>query len=63
MIGPRKIKAEHQITRENVDSILQQALVEVFDQVLECAGVFKIIKMEKLVVKKFTKALVSEVDK
>ena len=41
MIGPRKIKAEHQITRENVDSILQQALVEVFDQVLECAGVFK----------------------
>ncbi len=37
----KKIKAEHKITAENVDEVLHQALVEVFDQVLECAGVFK----------------------
>ena len=59
----KKIKAEHQITRENVDSILQQALVEVFDQVLECAGVFKNNKDGEAGWQKFTKALVSEVDK
>ena len=59
----KKIKAEHQITIENVDSILQQALVEVFDQVLECAGVFKNNKDGEAGWQKFTKALVSEVDK
>ncbi|GIL32704.1 galactose-1-phosphate uridylyltransferase [Lactobacillus paragasseri] len=59
----KKIKTEHQITRENVDNILQQALVEVFDQVLECAGVFKNNKDGEAGWQKFTKALVSEVDK
>lgn len=59
----KKIKAEHQITRENVSSILQQALVEVFDQVLECAGVFKNNKDGEAGWQSFTKALVSEVDK
>lgn len=36
-----KIKAEQNITAENVDAVMQQALVEVFEQVLQDAGVFK----------------------
>ena len=59
----QEIKANHQITSENVDSILQQALVEVFDQVLECAGVFKNNENGGAGWQKFTEALVSEVDR
>lgn len=59
----QEIKANHQITSENVDSILQQALVEVFDQVLECAGVFKNNENGEAGWQKFTEALVSEVDR
>ena len=59
----QEIKANHQITSENVDSILQQALVEVFDQVLECAGVFKNKENGEAGWQKFTEALVSEVDR
>lgn len=36
-----QLKENNEITDENVESILQQGLVEVFDNVLECAGVFK----------------------
>ena len=54
----QEIKANHQITSENVDSILQQALVEVFDQVLECAGVFKNNENGEAGWQKFTEALV-----
>ena len=59
----QEIKANHQITSENVDSILQHALVEVFDQVLECAGVFKNNENGEAGWQKFTEALVSEVDR
>ncbi len=37
----KKIKAENKITKDNVEEILHQSLVEVFEKVLECAGVFK----------------------
>ena len=59
----RKLKADSQITKENVDSILQQALVEIFDQVLECAGVFKNNEDGEVGWQKFTDALISEVDR
>ena len=59
----QEIKANHQITSENVDSILQQTLVEVFDQVLECAGDFKNNENGEAGWQKFTEALVSEVDR
>ncbi len=59
----RKLKADSQIAKENVDSILQQALVEIFDQVLECAGVFKNNKDGEIGWQKFTDALISEVDR
>lgn len=36
-----KIKAEQNITAENVDEVMEQSLVEVFEQVLQDAGVFK----------------------
>lgn len=36
-----QIKAEQNITAKNVDAVMQQALVEVFEQVLQDAGVFK----------------------
>lgn len=36
-----RIKSEENITKENVDQVMQQALVEVFEQVLQNAGVFK----------------------
>lgn len=36
-----QIKAEQNITADNVDAVMQQALVEVFEQVLQDAGVFK----------------------
>lgn len=36
-----QIKAEQNITAENADAVMQQALVEVFEQVLQDAGVFK----------------------
>lgn len=37
----KKVKASQQISADNVQQVLQQALVEAFDQVLACAGVFK----------------------
>ena len=36
-----KIKSEQNITKNNVDQVMEQALVEVFEQVLQDAGVFK----------------------
>lgn len=36
-----QIKAEQNITAENADAVMQQSLVEVFEQVLQDAGVFK----------------------
>lgn len=36
-----QIKAENEITSANVDTVMEQALVEVFEQVLQDAGVFK----------------------
>ncbi|MDY5593498.1 MAG: UDP-glucose--hexose-1-phosphate uridylyltransferase, partial [Limosilactobacillus reuteri] len=36
-----KIKSEQNITKDNVDQVMEQALVEVFEQVLQDAGVFK----------------------
>ena len=36
-----KIKSEQNITKVNVDQVMEQALVEVFEQVLQDAGVFK----------------------
>lgn len=36
-----EIKANNQINDNNVNEILQQALIEVFEKVLQCAGVFK----------------------
>lgn len=59
----KKIKVEHKITAENVDEVLHQALVEVFDQVLECAGVFKNDEDGEAGWQKFTEALVNEVNK
>ena len=59
----RKLKTDSQITKENVDQILQQALVEIFDQVLECAGVFKNNEDGEIGWQKFTDALISEVDR
>ena len=59
----RKLKIDSQITKENVDQVLQQALVEIFDQVLECAGVFKNNEDGEIGWQKFTDALISEVDR
>lgn len=59
----RKLKSDSQITKENIDSVLQQALVEIFDQVLECAGVFKNNEDGEIGWQKFTDALISEVDR
>ena len=36
-----QIKAQQDISADNVDAVMQQALVEVFEQVLQDAGVFK----------------------
>lgn len=36
-----ELKQNNQITRANVEDILHQGLVEVFEEVLQCAGVFK----------------------
>lgn len=37
----KEIKVKNKITQDNVEDILHQSLVEVFENVLECAGVFK----------------------
>ncbi|MDE7049349.1 MAG: UDP-glucose--hexose-1-phosphate uridylyltransferase [Lactobacillus sp.] len=58
----KKIKSEHKITEENVDEVLHQALVEVFDQVLECAGVFKNNQDGEQGWQLFTDALVEKID-
>ena len=36
-----QVKAENEISWDNVDQVMQQSLVEVFEQVLQDAGVFK----------------------
>lgn len=36
-----ELKQNNEITSQNVDQVVQQALVEVFEKVLQCAGVFK----------------------
>lgn len=37
----KQIKQNNDITQDNVSAVLRQALIDVFDQVLTCAGVFK----------------------
>lgn len=58
-----KLKKEHEINPENVNDVLKQALVETFDQVLECAGVFKNNQDGEAGWELFTNALVKEMDK
>lgn len=36
-----ELKQNNQITAANVENVLHQGLVEVFEEVLQCAGVFK----------------------
>lgn len=59
----KEIKANHQITAANVDQVMQQALVEVFEKVLECAGVFKNNPQGDQGWQKFVNALVQKIDK
>ncbi|RVU71685.1 MULTISPECIES: UDP-glucose--hexose-1-phosphate uridylyltransferase [Lactobacillus] len=37
----QEFKAKNQITADNVEEVVHQGLVEVFEEVLQCAGVFK----------------------
>lgn len=57
-----EIKAENQINQDNVDQILQQALVEVFEKVLQCAGVFKDDQAGQAGWQRFTSQLIKAVD-
>lgn len=58
----QKIKANNNISEENVDKVLHQALVEVFEEVLQCAGVFKNTEDGNKGWEQFTTDLVKEVD-
>ena len=57
-----RIKSEENISQENVDQVMQQALVEVFEQVLQDAGVFKNNEDGDQGWDKFISALVEKVD-
>lgn len=59
----KEIKEKHNINSGNVDKIMQQALVEVFEQVLECAGVFKNNADGEKGWQRFIQALTKTVDK
>ena len=59
----QKIKANNNITEENVDEVLHQALVEIFEEVLQCAGVFKNTEDGEKGWEKFVNNLVKEVDR
>lgn len=56
-----ELKKNNQITTKNVDQIVEQALVEVFEQVLQCAGVFKNNDDGEQGWKKFTSALIKAI--
>ncbi|MBD5431794.1 MAG: UDP-glucose--hexose-1-phosphate uridylyltransferase [Lactobacillus sp.] len=58
-----KIKSQNKITKENVDQILDQSLVEVFEKVLQCAGVFKQDEAGDKGWERFISALVEKVGK
>ncbi|MGQ5709361.1 UDP-glucose--hexose-1-phosphate uridylyltransferase [Lactobacillus sp. PSON] len=57
-----KIKNNNTITEGNVDEILHQALVEIFEEVLQCAGVFKNTEDGEKGWEQFTNDLIKEVD-
>ena len=57
-----KIKSEQNITKDNVDQVMEQALVEVFEQVLQDAGVFKNNADGDKGWNKFISALIENVD-
>lgn len=59
----KQIQANQKITRQNVDQVMRQALVEVFEQVLECAGVFKNNQDGEQGWTEFLRALLKKVDK
>lgn len=57
-----QIKKQEDITKDNVDQVMQQALVEVFEQVLQDAGVFKNNEDGKQGWNKFITALKKDVN-
>lgn len=57
-----EIKANNDITADNVDEILQQALVEIFEQVLQDAGVYKNNSDGEKGWQKFIDALTTKLD-
>lgn len=57
-----RIKSEENISQEDVDQVMQQALVEVFEQVLQDAGVFKNNEDGDQGWDEFISALVEKVD-
>lgn len=56
-----ELKQNNKITAENVDKIVEQALVEVFEKVLQCAGVFKQDADGEVGWDKFTAALTKSI--
>ncbi len=57
-----QVKAEENITKDNVNQIMEKALVEVFEQVLQDAGVFKNTEDGEKGWDKFISALTENVD-
>lgn len=58
----KQIASENKITADNVGQVMQQSLVEVFDQVLQCAGVFKNTPAGNAGWQRFIKVLTEKVD-
>lgn len=58
-----EIKVNNTIDSSNVDQVLQQALVEVFEKVLQCAGVFKNDEAGQKGWQKFTDQLIETIGK
>ena len=57
-----EIKRENQFNSGNVDQVIDQSLVEVFEKVLSCAGVFKQDEAGDAGWRRFISALVSNID-
>ena len=58
----KKIKDREKITKQNVNQIMHQALIDVFEQVLSDSGVFKNNQAGKEGWQKFISSLKQEVD-
>ncbi|GAA3634915.1 UDP-glucose--hexose-1-phosphate uridylyltransferase [Lactobacillus hamsteri] len=58
-----ELKANNDINENNVEEVLEQALVEVFENVLQCAGVFKNDADGEKGWQEFTDALVENIGK